>query len=120
MRIVGLFTSNKHFALNSSFHSLETFAPIPKCVVEIVAVIVFIVLNSWHSIVDKQKAFNLMSAFYRVICEVVLMIEIKWLMEKFNQDPLLCYITLPDPHVASAHPIISISSFLMAFIMYFV
>lgn len=41
------------------------------------------------STVDKQKAFNLMSAFYRVIYEVVLMIEIKWLMEKFNQDPLL-------------------------------
>lgn len=61
-----------------------------------------------------------MSAFYRVIYEVILMIEIKWLMEKFNQDALLCYIALPDPHVALAHPIISISFFLMAFITYFV
>lgn len=33
-----------------------------------------------------------MSAFYRVIYQVVLMIEIKWLMEKFNQDLLLCCV----------------------------
>lgn len=56
-----------------------------------------------HNIVDKQKAFNLMLAFYRVIYEVVLMIQIKWLMEKFNQDLLLCYVVMPRHANAVEH-----------------
>lgn len=88
MRIV-IFTSSNS-ALNSWFYSLlkrfvsDTSTSSPSSP------------SSWtpHNIVDKQKAFNLMLAFYRVIYEVV-MIEIKWLMEKFNQDLLLCYIVMP-------------------------
>lgn len=52
-------------------------------------------LECWRNIVDKQNAFNLMSVFYRVIYQVVLMIEIKRLMEKFNQDLVLfCFVWL--------------------------